>query len=171
MSLSEKSHVLEKPLLNLYLISYSMKAVVYRFIIFLLVAFLLILPSASAQDDDEGDGGTCIFATFCVLMLFLIFLIYLSTKRKSETPWGGRARGQMYTPPTQPRYRYPPPHTTYPPPPATTYPRKPEPQQKDVKCDLCGSKNLRFFEEGYVKCNDCRHVFYITEGYSRKRRR
>jgi hypothetical protein len=150
-----------------------MKAVIYRLMVFLLVVFLLITPHASAQDNEEneGDDQGCIFATFCLIMLFIIFLIYLSAKRKSETSQDGRARGRLYTPPQRPGRRYPLPYTAYPPPPSTTYTRKPEPQRKDVKCDLCGSKNLRFFEKGYVKCKDCRHVFYITEGYRRKKRR
>ena len=150
-----------------------MKAVIYRLIVFLLVAFLLTLSFATAQDDqeDEENGeGTCFLASFCLIVLFIVFLIYLSARRKSKTSQEGRARGGMYTPPHQPGYRYPMPHTAYPPP-SSAYQQRPEPQKKDVKCDLCRSKNLRFFEEGFVKCNDCRHVFYITEGYSRRRGR
>lgn len=162
-----------KYLLKLYHISYSMKAVIYKFMILLLVIFVLITPNVSAQgdEDNEGDDEGCIFATFCLIMLFIIFLIYFSAKRKSETSQEGRPRARRYPPTSQPGRRYPMPYTAYPPPPPTTYPREPEPRKEDVKCDLCGSRNLRFFEEGYVKCKDCRHVFYITEGYRRKKRR
>ena len=149
-----------------------MKAVVYRLIVLMLVVILLTMPSATAQDDEEGEdgAGTCIFASFCIITLFIIFLIYISAKRKSEASQEGRARWGTYTQPHQRGYRYPLPRSVYPPPPPT-YQQRPEPQKSDVKCDLCGSKNLRFFEEGYVKCNDCRHVFYITEGYRGKRKR
>ena len=158
-----------------------MKAVIYRLMVLLFVLFLFTLPSAMAQDDESdeeaSDEGACIFATFCVLMLFIIFLIYMSAKKKPEKPWGDRTTGQIQRRPQQPGYRYPIPHKAYPPQAPTyplrtkAYPPKPTPQRKDVKCDLCSSKNLRFFEKGYVKCNDCRHVFYITEGYSRRRGR
>jgi hypothetical protein len=171
----------EKPLLEPYIISYSMKAVIFRLIVLLFVLFLLIFPSAAAQDDESdegsGDDAACIFSTFCVLFLFVLYLIYVSAKKKSEQSQSGRAPGQMQGYHQRPGYRYPAPHKGYPPrttryPPRTqAYPPKPTPQRKDVKCDLCSSKNLRFFEKGFVKCNDCRHVFYISEGYSRRRGR
>lgn len=158
-----------------------MKAVAFRLMVLLFVLFLLILPSAVAQDnetdEDASDEGTCILATFCTLLLFIVFLIYVSAKRKSEQSQSGRTPGQMQRRPQQPGYRYPGSHKAYPrrtpayPRKAPVYPPKPTTPQKDVKCDLCSSKNLRFFEKGFVKCNDCRHVFYISEGYSKKRGR
>ncbi len=162
----------EKPLLKPYLIPYSMKAVIYRLMVLMLLMILLTMPSATAQDDEEGEDGasTCIFASFCIITLFIMFLIYISAKRKAESSQEQKPRWGTYTQPHQRGYRYPMPRPVYPPP-APTYQRRPEPQKRDVKCDLCGSKNLRFFEGGYVKCNDCRHVFYITEGYQRKKRR
>lgn len=167
--------ITEKPLLNLYLILYTMKAVVYSSIIILLLVFLLTSPFTLAQNDEEeeeqqDDGSACIFGTFCIIMLFLLYMVYLGNKRKSERSQEQRVKGQYPTPPP-PRsgYRYPPRYPAYPPPPAARHPRPP-PQKKDVKCDLCGSKNLRTFEEGYFKCNECRHVFYISESYRQKRR-
>lgn len=149
-----------------------MKAVIYRLMVFLLLVILLTMPSATAQDDEEGEDGasTCIFASFCLITLFIMFLIYISAKRKAETSQEGKTRWSTYTQPHQRGYRYPLPRPVYPPP-TKTYPLRPEPQKRDVKCDLCNSKNLRFFEGGYVKCNDCKHVFYITEGYRSKRKR
>jgi hypothetical protein len=102
-------------------------------------------------------------------MLFVIFLIYISAKRKSQKQAESRTGGPGYPPPTRPQYAYPAHRHPYPPPIAPVHHPQPPPPKKDVKCDLCGSKNLRFFEKGYVKCNDCRHVFYITEGYRQRR--
>lgn len=163
---------LEKPLLKHYIISLSMKAALHGLLVFLLVILILTLPTVSAQEDEEngeeentGNDG-CIIATFCVVMLFLLYLAYIATRKKSDTS-SGEARGKPKSPPRGSTYRYPGTYRPYPPPPAKSYPPKRELEKKDVKCDLCNSKNLRFFEEGYVKCNDCRHIFYIGEGYSR----
>lgn len=160
----------EKPLLKPYLIPYSMKAVIFRLMFFLLLVILLTMPSATAQNDEEDSANTCIFASFCLITLFIMFLIYISAKRKAETSQGERPRWGTYSQTHQRGYRYPMPRPVYPPP-APSYQQRPEPQKRDVKCDLCNSKNLRFFEGGYVKCNDCRHVFYITEIYRRKKGR
>jgi hypothetical protein len=167
---------LEKPLLKHYIISLSMKAALQMLLVLLLVILMLILPTVSAQEDEEngeeedtGDNG-CIVATFCVVMLFLLYLAYYATKKKSDTS-SGEARGRPRYHPRGSTYRYPGTYSPYPPLPTKSYPSKREPEKKDVKCDLCNSKNLRFFEEGYVKCNDCRHIFYIGEGYNRRRGR
>ena len=151
-----------------------MKAALLRLLVLLLVILMLTLPAVSAQEDgengeeeDTGDNG-CIIATFCVVMLFLLYLAYLATRKKSDTSYG-ETRGKPKYSPRGSTHRYPGTYRPYPPPPAKSYPPKREPEKKDVKCDLCNSKNLRFFEEGYVKCNDCKHVFYISEGYSRRR--
>ncbi|UCE37255.1 MAG: hypothetical protein JSW00_17550 [Thermoplasmata archaeon] len=156
-----------------------MKAVVNKLMVFLFLVLLLSLPLSAAQEgdgegegeeEDTGDEEGCILATFCVIMLFVLYLIYYATRRKRETS-GGRQAGQPSYPPPGREYRFPVPHKPYPSTQTRPYPSAPEPQKKDVKCDLCRSKNLRFFEKGYVKCNDCRHVFYISEGYSSKRGR
>jgi len=147
-----------------------MKAVKKYLVILLCLILLSSFSFAKAQDDQEEepeDESGCIFATFCVLILFLMFLAYMASRRKSERSWEGRAEERRSYPRSQ-AYRYPPPRTAFPPSELIAVPPKPTPQKSEVKCDLCNSKNLRFFEDGYVKCNDCRHVFYITEGYGRK---
>jgi hypothetical protein len=151
-----------------------MKAALHGLLVFFLVILMLILPTVSAQEDEEngeeeetGDNG-CIVGTFCVVMLFLLYLAYLATRKKSDTSYGETVGKPKY-PPRGSTYRYPGTYRPYPPPPTKSYPPIREPEKKDVECDLCNSKNLRFFEKGYVKCNDCRHIFYIGEGYHRRR--
>lgn len=147
-----------------------MKAVVFSSILALLIMFLFISPFAAAQngeDDEEDNGEGCILATFCVITIFIIFLIYLSSKKKSEEAKEEKARRQYQPPIPRPGYRYPAPHTTYPS--KIRGPRQ-EPPRKEVKCDLCSSKNIRSFEGGYFKCNECRHVFYISEMHRSKRK-
>lgn len=167
---------LEKPLLKHYIISLLMKAALHWLLVLFLVILILILPTASAQEDEENGEGEdtgnegCIVATFCVVMLFLLYLAYYAMKKKSDKS-SGEAWGRSRYSSRGSTYRYPGTYRPYPPPPAKTYPTRKEPEKKDVKCDLCTSKNLRFFEKGYVKCNDCKHVFYISEGYSRRRGR
>jgi hypothetical protein len=152
-----------------------MKVAHHWILILFVVILILILPTASAQEDEEngeeetGDNG-CIVATFCVVMLFLLYLAYIATRKKSD-PSSGEVRGKPRFPPRGSTHRYPGTYRPYPPPSAKSYPPKMEPEKKDVKCNSCNSKNLRFFEEGYVKCNDCRHIFYMSEGYSRRRSR
>jgi hypothetical protein len=130
----------------------------------LFLMFVLSLPGAAAQDD-EGDGGeddsgvTCVFCSVIIFILFLVYMAYQGSKRRNQER-GGYAPSVhgSYTPQTdyrRPQYRTPPPQAPV--------------QRGDVKCDLCGSKNLRFFEKGYVKCNDCRHVFHVSEGFSPQR--
>ncbi len=163
----------EKPLLKHHIISLSMKATLQWLLALLFIILMLILPTVSAQEDEEngeeetGNDG-CIVTTFCVVILFLLYLAYLATRKKSDTSYGETRRKSKY-PPRGSTYRYPGTYRPYPPPPAKSYPPKREFEKKDVKCNLCNSKNLRFFEEGYVKCNDCRHIFYMSEGYSRRR--
>ncbi len=154
-----------------------MKSAIYCSIAILFMFFLIALPLATAQGGDQNDSEDeagaeegCIFGTFCLVMLFLAFLIYFSTRHKSEESRAQHGRDPFQTPPPRHGYRYPTTHRPYPPPPSRTYPQIPEPQIKDVKCDLCGSKNLRAFEEGYFRCNDCKHIFYIRE-VDRSRRR
>ena len=150
-----------------------MKAVIYTLTAVLCMAIILISPIASAQDGSDGEEGSddaCIFTTFCIVMLFVLFLIYVAAKWKSDASQEAKARWQSRMRTYQQGDRYPTPHKIYPPPPGTALQPKPLPQKKDVRCDSCSSKNLRFFEKGYVKCNDCRHVFYISEGYRTRRR-
>ncbi len=153
-----------------------MKAAIHITIAILSILLILSLPSVGAQGDGEngeeestGSEG-CIVATFCVVMLFLLYLAYLATRKKPDTSTGEIREGYRYSPHGS-TYRYQGTYSPNRPSPARTYTPKPQEEKRDVKCDLCNSKNLRFFEEGYVKCNDCRHVFYITEGYSRRRGR
>jgi hypothetical protein len=145
-----------------------MKAVVLEWIMVLLLIFLFVSPGASAQDgDEEADDGTCILSTFCVIILFIFFLIYISSRRKAQDRQYPQGTNPPGYPPGQTGYRYPGPHT-YP----TRTPagnRVPPPPKTDIKCNLCNSKNLRVFEDGYYKCNDCRHVFYHTEIARRRR--
>lgn len=142
----------------------SKKRAVIIGILFLVLS--LTLPGAAAQDD-EGDGGeddsgvTCIFCSIIIFLIFLIYLAYEGSKRRKQERGGYDPMVYgSYNPQRdyrQPQYRAPPPQAPV--------------QRSEVKCDLCGSKNLRFFEKGYVKCNDCRHVFHVSEGYSPQRGR
>ena len=134
----------------------------------LFLTFLLTMPYSMAQEDEEettANEDICILTSFCGVILFILFLIYVSSKKRSNSSINHRTSGSRGYPPRQPGYRTPMPHT-YPPP--RKQMKAPLPQH-DVKCDLCGSKNLRTFEGGYFKCTDCRHVFYHTESSRRRR--
>jgi len=135
-----------------------------------ILLFLLASPPVSAQDDEgngEGEdtsGVTCVFCSIIIFIVFLVFMAYQNSKRRNQEKGGYNPSvysGQSY----QQGYRYP--QRRAPP----QQPPPPPPQKSEVKCDLCFSKNLRFFEKGFVKCNDCRHVFHVSEGYSRRRGR
>lgn len=145
-----------------------MKTTIIGLFTIIFLTFLLMMPYSMAQEDEEettGNEEVCILTSFCGVILFILFLIYVSSKKRPDSTVNSRTSGSQGYPPRQPHSRYPMPHT-YP------LPRKqmkaPLPQH-DVKCDLCGSKNLRTFEGGYFKCIDCRHVFYHTESSSRRR--
>jgi hypothetical protein len=146
-----------------------MKVVKLAFIVVLLSIVLLTAPTVMAQDDEEEDasGDACIFSSFCIVMLFIFFLIYVSSRKKSGDYQQTRGTGPPGYPPTPPDTRYPMPRSY--PPHRMRGQSPPPPPKTEIKCDLCNSKNLRVFEGGYYKCNDCRHVFYHTE-YSRRRR-
>ncbi len=139
-----------------------MKAVNVKWIVVMLILFLLITPNVAAQDDDEQSDDACILSTFCVIILFIFFLIYLSSRRKNQDQQYPRGTNAPGYPPGQSGHRYPMP-------PITRGNQGPPPPRTDIKCDLCHSKNLRVFEDGYFKCNDCRHVFYHTESSRRRR--
>lgn len=145
-----------------------MKNAIIGLITVIFLTFLLMIPYAIAQEDEEGttaNEDVCILTSFCGVILFILFLIYVSSKKRSDSSVNHGTSGPRGYPPRQPANRYPMPHT-YPP------PRKQmqAPSQKpDIKCDLCDSKNIRTFEGGYFKCNDCRHVFYHTESSRRRR--
>lgn len=144
-----------------------MKAVSLRWIVIILIIFFLTAPSASAQDgDEESSDDTCILSSFCIITLFIFFLIYISSRRRSRDSQYPTGTSPHEYPPKQPGYRYPMPHT-YPPPPSRN--QRPPPPKTEIKCDLCDSKNIRTFEDGYYKCNDCKHVFYHTETSRRRR--
>jgi hypothetical protein len=145
-----------------------MKAVILSSILILLLTLLSTAPFAAAQNgDEEGGAEGCILATFCVITFFIMFIVYYSSKKKAEEAKEAKAREQYGA--TLPRtgYRYPHPRAPYPT--RTRHPRH-DPPRREVKCDLCNSKNLRTFEGGYYKCNDCRHVFYISEVHRGRRR-
>ncbi len=151
-----------------------MKAAVSRFMVFFFILLLITLPSAVAQndtgEDQESDEG-CILTTFCVVSLFLLYMVYLSAKRKKEASERDKTGTQPGSPPRPQGYRYPISHRPYPTAKTPAYPPPQMPRKEDVKCNLCNSKNLRFFEEGYAKCNDCRHVFYMRKSYDRTKKR
>jgi hypothetical protein len=152
-----------------------MKTTIYGYITVLCIMFLLISPQVAANGDsndtdDEGtdSGDVCFISSFCSLIIFLIILIYLS-KRKSKDLSEERANRQ-YQPPTHGHgYRHPVAHKAYSSQPYAPHPPQLMPQKKDVKCDRCASKNIQAFEDGYFKCKECRHVFYISEGYRYKK--
>jgi hypothetical protein len=145
-----------------------MKAVGLWLIIALVLASITFIPTVSAQEDDEDtDDSGCILTSFCIIMFFILFLIYLSSRKKASRD--AQTSTQPGTPPRQPGY---PPRQTgyrYPVPHRIVAPQTLGVPKGEVKCDLCGSKNLRTFEGGYFKCNDCRHVFYISETGKRRR--
>ena len=145
-----------------------MKAVSVKWIVVMLILFLLITPNVAAQgDDEETSDDACILSTFCVIILFIFFLIYISSRRKSQDQQYPRGANPPGYPPGQSGHQYPGPHTY---PSGTNVRNQPPPPPKtEMKCDLCHSKNLRAFEDGYFKCNDCRHVFYHTESSRRRR--
>ncbi len=146
-----------------------MKGAKITFIVVLLSFFLVFSPSALAQDDEEADstGDVCIFSSFCIVMLFIFFVVYFSSRRRARDNQQYQTTGPPGYPPRQPSYRYPmpPPYQ----PPGTTRGQVQQVPKTEIKCDLCNSKNLRIFEDGYYKCNDCRHVFYHTETTRRRR--
>jgi hypothetical protein len=132
----------------------------------LFLIFLLATPNIAAQDDEgngeDTSGDTCVICSIIILIFFIVFMAYKNSKRRNQDK-GGYNPSAYSGQPYQPGYRHPQ---------RRAPPSQPAPvQQTDVKCDLCNSKNLRFFEKGYVKCNDCRHVFHMSEGYSRRRGR
>jgi hypothetical protein len=135
-----------------------------RWLVAIFILLLLIIPAVSAQEDDEDQAAsedTCIVGTFCGIMIFIFFLIYISVKKKPRDSQEIRGTSTQRYPPRQPGVRYPQ-QRPYPPPMGISHPRQP-PQPKDIKCDLCGSKNLRHFEHGYAKCKDCKHVIYTLK--------
>jgi hypothetical protein len=146
-----------------------MKGAKITVIAVMLSLFLLFSPTAFAQDDEEEDtsADACIFSTFCVIMFFIFFLVYFSSRRRTRDNQQYQTTGPPGYPPRQPGYRYPMPPTYQPP--GTVRGQVQQTPKAEVKCDLCGSKNLRVFEDGYYKCNDCRHVFYHTETSRRRR--
>lgn len=159
---------MEKSLSNYEIMQSLMKVVKFIWILIFLTFMLLSTQTVVAQDEDEDTGSdTCIFSTFCVVTLFILFLIYLSSRRKNRDYQYEQATNIPRYPPGQPDYRYPSPPTYRSP--GSRGKQGPSPQKTEMKCDLCNSKNLRVFEDGYYKCNDCRHVFYHTE-YTRRSR-
>ncbi len=152
-----------------------MKTAIYGYITILCIMLLLILPLAAANggsndtDDEEADNSdACLLGSFCTLILFLIVMIYLS-KRKSKDLSEERANRQYQSPAHGHGYRHPEAHKAYSSHPYAPHPPQLMPQKKDVKCDRCASKNIQAFEDGYFKCKECRHVFYISEGYRYKK--
>jgi hypothetical protein len=119
------------------------------------------------SEEDNADGETCIIGSFCLIILFIFFIGYLSIRQRTKAR---RAEAAKSGPSGHPhgyghgyaQYR------TMPPPVQGLHPEH-SVNRKDVKCDLCSSQDLRFFEKGYVKCNDCKHVFYISEGWRARR--
>jgi hypothetical protein len=146
-----------------------MKALGLRWIVVVFILLILFIPSAAAQEDDENQSAaedTCIVGTFCGIMIFILFLIYVSYKKKPRESQEIKGTTTQTYPPRQRGYRYPS-QRPYPPPMGMSRPRQ-TPPPKDIKCDLCGSKNLRHFEDGYAKCNDCKHVIYTLKKNRRR---
>ena len=159
---------IEKPLSNSEFMQSLMKVAKLGWIVVILTIFTITLSTAQAQDgDEEATEDVCIFSTFCVVMIFIFFLVYFSSRRRNRDDQYSQGTNIPRYPPRQPGYRYPMPPTYQSP--VRIQGQRPPPPKTEIKCDLCDSKNLRVFEDGYYKCNDCRHVFYHTES-SRKRR-
>lgn len=159
--------ITEKTLSNYEFMQQTMKAVSIGWIMIMGIIFLLTAPSAAAQDgDEEASDDACILTTFCVIILFIFFLIYINSRNRSKNPEYPRGANPPQYPPKQPGNRYTMPQS-YPPP--TSRNQRLPPPKGEIKCDLCDSKNIRAFEDGYFKCNDCRHVFYHTESSRRRR--
>ena len=146
-----------------------MKVASLSLILILMVASILFVPQVAAQNDEENaDDSACILTSFCIVIFIVLFLFYLSVKKKARDQMEPTAPTQSGYPPPQPGYRYPPPGLG-----AQPYGMartQDQPVQVEVKCDLCSSKNLRSFEDGYFKCNECRHVFFISEMQKRRPR-
>ncbi len=167
----------QKPLLKQNLIYQSMKTAIFLSIAVLCMLFLLSLSSAPAKGDSENDTGNeeingadaCILGSFCTIIIFVIFIIYLGAKRKSEESNGQRTQRQYHTPTSQHGYHGPVPHKVYSSGGRLPVPQQPKPQNRTVRCDLCESTNLRAFEDGYFKCNDCKHVLYIRNEHRYRR--
>jgi hypothetical protein len=161
--------VIEKTLFNSEIMHYSMKVVKLAWIVVILIIFLMTSSTVQAQDDEEDTSAdACIFSTFCVTALFFFGILYLISRRKTRDNQQYQRTSPPGYPPRQPEYRFPPP-PTYQTTGSVRGQRTPPPQKTEIKCDLCNSKNLRVFEGGYYKCNDCRHVFYHTETTRRRR--
>lgn len=148
-----------------------------------LVLIFLISFSAAAQDEDESEeeddsesmwlSAVCCFASLIgVGIIFFMLKKKADERREMQSLQGRRAHSRpSYPSTTRPPHQVRPPgtHAGYPytpaPPSTTTVP----PSRGPVQCNRCDSQNLRTFHDGYIKCNDCKHVFHSIEA-SRKRR-
>ncbi len=172
---------IRKPLLEFLTIPKSMRHKLNILMASFLVLIFLTSFSAAAQDEDEDDeeedaesawlGAVCCFASVIGIGIIFFMLKKKADERRESQSLQGRRPHSRPPYPYTPRPSHQVRSGTYagypyaPVPPQTT---AAPPSRGPVQCDRCGSQNLRTFHDGYIKCNDCKHVFHSTETTRKK---